>query len=324
MLNWVLVGIGDIATKRVLPAIEAEPRSRLYGVVSRDAEKGGRYARNVWTTLDAALADPLVDVVYLATPVALHKPQAIAALKAGRHVLCEKPVALTYSDAEKMVSAADRYKRTLGVAYYRRTYPKVRRAMEMIAQGVIGAPVFAEASCHDWFTAEHGLRSWLLDPKMAGGGPLFDIASHRIDLLNYFFGQPSRVTGQLSRTMHQRAEVEDSATLLIEYECGVRGVVDVRWHCRKGRDEFRVTGTDGVLDLTPLNGPELRYPGGVEMLPAHANLHYPCVENFVSALLDQVPLLASGKSSIVTDWVTARVCADNPLPAVRGVPLPLR
>jgi predicted dehydrogenase len=100
--------------------------------------------------------------------------------------------------------------------------------------------------------------------------------------------------------------VEDSATLLIEYESGVRGVVDVRWHSRVARDEFRIIGVDGEMELSPLNGPILVHPGGTEQLPAHANLHYPCVENFVSAVLDGGPLYASGESSIWTDWVTER------------------
>jgi hypothetical protein len=80
--------------------------------------------------------------------------------------------------------------------------------------------------------------------------------------------------------------------------------VDVRWHSRVVRDECRIIGTEGEIDLTPMNGPELRYPGGEENLPVHKNLHYPCVENFVGAVLDGAYLYASGESSIVTDWVT--------------------
>jgi len=303
MLHWIVAGIGDIATKRVIPAIKAESRSELYGVVTRDAVKGAGYAAHVWDSFDAAIADPRVDAVYIATPVALHAPQTIAALRAGKHVLCEKPVALNFQQACDMRDAAAEAGRVLGIAYYRRMYPKVLRARQLLAEGVIGRPVLAEISCHDWFNAEAG-RGWLVDPAMAGGGPLYDIGSHRIDLLNDFFGEPVAVTAQRSNHVHRRA-VEDSATVLIEYACGVRGVVDVRWHCRAGRDEFRITGTDGVMDLSPLNGPLLRYPGGEEEHPAHGNLHYPCVENFVAHVLDGVELRATIASSMVTDWVTA-------------------
>ena len=85
---------------------------------------------------------------------------------------------------------------------------------------------------------------------MAGAGPLYDTASHRIDLMNYLFGRPVRVSGHLSALV-QPVAVEDNATVMIEYETGIRGVVDVRWHCRTARDEFRIRGTDGELDLTP-------------------------------------------------------------------------
>lgn len=304
MLNWIVAGIGDIAKKRVIPAILAEPRSQLYGVVTRDRAKGEAYGVKVWESFEEAIGDARVDAVYVATPVSMHAPQAIAALRAGKHVLCEKPVALTYGQACAMRDAALEARRVLGIAYYRRTYPKVLRAKQLLSAGVIGRPVLAEISCHDWFNAEEG-REWLVDPAMAGGGPLFDIGSHRIDLLNDFFGEPVSVVGQRSNHVHRRA-VEDAATVLIEYGCGVRGVVDVRWHCRVGRDEFRITGTDGVMDLSPLNGPSLRYGNVEEMLPAHANLHFPCVENFVAHVLDGTELRATIASSMVTDWVTAQ------------------
>jgi 1,5-anhydro-D-fructose reductase (1,5-anhydro-D-mannitol-forming) len=310
-LNWLVIGVGDITTRRVIPAIRAEPRSNLYGVVSRDRAKGKKFADRVWTDLAEALRDPAVGAVYVATPVFLHAPQSIAALRAGKHVLCEKPVAMNYSEAAQMVSAAQEAGKTLGIAYYRRMYPKLQRARDLLAQGAIGRPVLAEINCHDWFQAEDGRRSWLLNPKESGGGPLYDIASHRIDVLNFLFGRPVKVSGHLSNVVHASA-VEDSATVMIDYESGVRGVVDVRWHSRTPRDEFRIIGVDGEMSLTPLSGPKLSYPGGTEDLPAHSNLHYPCVENFVSAVLDGAHLWASGESSIWTDWVTERALGSGP------------
>jgi predicted dehydrogenase len=310
MLNWLVVGIGDITSKRAIPAILAEPRSRLHGVVSRDPVKGARYSERVWTSLDEALRDAIVDAVYVATPVSLHAPQTIAALRAGKHVLCEKPMALDYGEAASMVRAAAETGRTLGIAYYRRMYPKLRRAKELLAADAIGRPVLAEANCHDWFNDEDGRRTWLLDPATAGGGPLYDIASHRIDAFNFLFGKPARVAAQLSTLIH-RNPVEDCATLLVEYDNGVRGVIDVRRHSRVARDQFRVIGTDGEMNLDPLSGPVLSWPGGREELPCHANLHYPCVENFVSAVLEGTPLAASGESSLWTDWVTAEALKSD-------------
>src|SRR5215469_13742054 len=99
MLDWLLVGIGDISRKRVLPALMAEPRSRLAGVITRDPAKAATYGVPAWSDLETALAACPSAAVYIATPVFLHAPQAIAALRAGRDVLCEKPMALNYADA---------------------------------------------------------------------------------------------------------------------------------------------------------------------------------------------------------------------------------
>lgn len=305
MLNWIVIGIGDITIRRVIPAIQAEPRSALYGLVTRDPSKAQSYNARVWTTLEEALADPGVQAVYVGTPVFLHAPQTMQSLRAGRHVLCEKPMAMNEAEARAMVQTAEETGRCFGVAYYRRAYPKVQRAKQLLEAGAIGKPVVAELTCHMWFDGT-GSRSWLVDPVKAGGGPLFDIASHRIDVLNYWFGQPVRASGHLSNVVH-RYGVEDSATALIEYPGGVRGIVDVRWHSKTGRDECRIRGTDGEMDLTPLNGPELVYPSGRELVPNHANVHLPLIENFVDAVQGKAPLLASGADSYWTDWITGQV-----------------
>jgi predicted dehydrogenase len=214
-------------------------------------------------------------------------------------------MAMNEAEARSMVQTAEETERKFGVAYYRRAYPKVQRAKQLLEAGAIGKPVLAELTCHEWRddTASH--RSWLLDPAKAGGGPLYDIASHRIDVLNFLFGQPRRATGYLSNVLHHYA-VEDNATVMIDYAGGVRGIVDVRWYSKVRRDECRIRGTEGEMELTPLNGPELIYPGGRETLPPHANLHYPIIENFVDAVEGKAPLLASGAQAFWTDWVTER------------------
>jgi 1,5-anhydro-D-fructose reductase (1,5-anhydro-D-mannitol-forming) len=312
MLNWIIIGIGDIATRRVIPAIQSEPRSHLHGLVTRDPAKAAPHNTRAYTSLDKALDDPAVDAVYVGTPVFLHAPQTIQALRAGKHVLCEKPMAMNEEEARTMVEAAERGGKLFGVAYYRRCYPKIQRAKELIAAGAIGKPVYAELTNHMWFDGS-GHRGWLFDPAKSGGGPLFDIASHRIDVLNFLFGQPVHVSGQLSNVVHHYA-VEDNATVMIEYETGVRGVVDVRWHSHVNRDECRIRGTDGEIEMSPLNGPTLTYPGGQENLPTHPNLHYPMIANFVDAVEGKTPLLASGASSFWTDWVTERAHASRTLP----------
>jgi predicted dehydrogenase len=304
-LNWLVVGIGDITRKRVIPAIQTPPRSVLRGLVTRDIRKAEAYPGvRTWARVEEALAaDPGIDAVYVASPVVHHAAQTIACLQAAKHVLCEKPVAMNYAEAESMVAEAARTGKLFGVAYYRRLYPKLMRAKELIAAGVIGKPLFVEGVYHGWLESEE--RGWLRDPAIAGGGPLYDVASHRIDACNFLFGKPERATGLRSNALHD-LKVEDSATVLIAYTGGVHGVVDARWNAHVPRDEFRVIGTDGALELTPLNGPEIRWPGGVEHLPVAANVHQPLIENFVTAALDGAPLACPGDEAIWTDGRRSR------------------
>lgn len=311
MVNWLVIGIGDITRKRVIPAILAEPRSSFYAALTRTPEKTAAYPGvRPYTALEAALEDGAIDAVYVASPVALHAPHTIAALRAGKHVLCEKPTALNYAEAQAMAAAATETGRLFGVAFYRRLYPKLIRAKQLIAAGAIGQPVLAEANNHGWLESEE--RGWLRDPALAGGGPLYDTGSHRIDAFNYLFGPPLAATGFRSNSVH-RLGVEDSATVIIEYPGGVHGCVDVRWNSRIVRDQFRIIGTGGELDLTPLNGPRLviTTPAGSreEHLPAHSNVHYPIVENFVRAILEGTPLASPGGEAIQVDRVTAAVMA---------------
>ena len=109
MLKWLVIGIGDITIKRVLPAILAEPRSRLVGLVTRDKAKALPYGVPGWIDLQAALRESGCDAVYVGTPVVLHAEQTIASLRAGKQVLCEKPTAMNYAEGCAMQQVQIRY-----------------------------------------------------------------------------------------------------------------------------------------------------------------------------------------------------------------------
>ncbi len=327
-VNWVVAGIGDIARKRVIPAIQADARSGLYGFVTRTPAKAAAYpGARTWASIEEAVADPAVDAVYIALPVVFHASAAIAALRAGKHVLCEKPMAMNFAEAERMVVEGRNSNRALGplfgVAYYRRLYPKLIRAKRLIGEGAIGRPLLAEANCHSWF--EIAGREWLADPALSGGGPLYDIASHRIDAMNFLFGKPERVFGLRSNAV-QRIAVEDSATVLMGFDGGVHAVVDVRWNSLVLRDQFRIIGEDGEINLDPLNGPELRVTNTAgsqtELLPPHANLHFPIIENFVDAILanDPARLACPAEQAAWVDWTIDRVDSGGKVVSAQGKP----
>src|SRR5260370_40800318 len=117
MLNWLVDGSNHLDHRRVIPAMAGEPRSHLYRLVTRDSGKAVPYNVLAWTTLEGSLADPAVHAVYVATPVFLHAPQTIQSLRAGKHVLCEKPMAMNEAEAQSMVRAAAESGRTVGDAY---------------------------------------------------------------------------------------------------------------------------------------------------------------------------------------------------------------
>jgi 1,5-anhydro-D-fructose reductase (1,5-anhydro-D-mannitol-forming) len=314
MLTWAIVGVGDIARKRVLAALAGVPRSRIRAAVTTHPERAreacapygvGKYCFD----LEEALADGEVNAVYVATPVFLHARQSITAMVAGRHVLCEKPTAMNYGQAVGMVKAAEDSGVVFGVSFYRRYYPKVLRLRQLIREGALGQVTMARAGCHTWLSTDDlPGRTWLVESDKSGGGPLPDVGSHRIDVLNFLFGPPVSVMAEAG-TQVQDYEVEDSATLLMQYASGMRSVLDVRWNSRIERDELCVIGTAGEADLTPLNGPTLTVKLGnrswSEEWPAHQNLHYPLVANFVGAVLDGEPLVSTGRTAIETDKVIA-------------------
>jgi predicted dehydrogenase len=290
------------------------PRSRIRSVVTTRLERAKAVCapfgvERYCSGLEEALADKDINAVYIATPVFLHAPQSIAALRAGKHVLCEKPTAMSYDQASGMVRVAGECGVTFGVSFYRRLYPKVRRLAELMGAGALGRITFARAAYHSWVAlADLTGRTWFVEPEKSGGGPLPDVGSHRIDVLNFLFGVPSSVQA-MTGTQVQDYPVEDSATLLMRYGTGMTSVLDVRWNSHIERDELFITGTEGEADLTPLNGPSLRIRladrSWSEELPPHTNLHFPMVEDFVRAVLDGKPLESSGATAIETDRVIA-------------------
>lgn len=187
-------------------------------------------------------------------------------------------------------------------AYFRRHYPKLVEAKRLLGKGIIGTPVMGFASCSAWISEIMGERSWFLDPERAGSGPLYDIGSHRIDAMNFLLGDPVQVKAQMN-TAVRPFPVEDGATVLIEYSSGARAVVDARWNTRIALNDFRIVGTDGILELGPLDSPLLQCGDLKQHLPCDENRHFPCIEAFVAGILDGKPVECSAVRVSGTAWV---------------------
>jgi predicted dehydrogenase len=298
-LGWGLIGCGDIAQKRVAPAIRDSAACELIAVNRAQSELAAAFAKQFgarrwyldWRKL---LLDEEIDAVYIATPVHLHAAQAIAAAEAGKHVLCEKPMAMNVRECDQMIAACRDNKVKLGVAYYRHFYPVVERLRAIISSGEIGAPVLAQINAFERFNPpDDDPRAWLLKKDLGGGGPMFDFGCHRIEVLTNLFGPIAEVKALTANTMFKR-EVEDTASALFRFERGAFGVLSVSHAAAEPRDSLDIFGSLGSIRVSILNEGKIRLTGKLgeryESHPPHANLHAPLIEDFVkSVLTDREP-----------------------------------
>jgi predicted dehydrogenase len=313
MLNWGLIGAGDIVRKRVAAALRDTPDSALVAVSRARAELAEASARALgasrWhSRWEDLVGDPGIGAVYIATPVHLHAEQAVAAADAGKHVLCEKPMAIDVAACDRMMAACAANNVTLGVAYYRHFYPMVIRLREILAAGEIGQPVLAQFDAFERFNPQpHEERHWFVRRQESGGGPMFDFGCHRIEVLLSLFGPVSETVGLTANVVFDR-EVEDTAVAALRFASGPCATVTVTHASAEPRDTVRIVGTTGAIHVPALNGSELIVNcKGIERresLPPPANLHQPLVEDFVDAVRNgRAPLVdgAVGRAVAVVE-----------------------
>lgn len=295
VIRWGLIGAGDIARKRVAAALCDSTNSVLAAVSRARPELAESFAASVgaercharWEDL---VADPAIDAVYIATPVHVHATHAIAAAEAGKHVLCEKPMAMDVAECDRMIAACQANGVRLGVAYYRHFYPIVLRIQDLLASTEIGDPVLIQMDAFERFNPQPGEpRHWFVQRAISGGGPMFDFGCHRLELLLTLFGPVRDVKGLTANVIFAR-EVEDTAIALLQFERGACATLTVTHAASEARDTFRVFGTSGSIHVPVLNAGALTViSDGLERTESHpppANLHQPLVQDFVDALIE--------------------------------------
>jgi predicted dehydrogenase len=317
VVRWGLIGCGEIAAKRVAEALRRSPGSELVAVARARKELAAEFAERHgakrwhagWKDL---LADEEVDAVYVATPVHLHAEQAVAAAGAGKHVLCEKPMALDVAGGERMLAAAHTHGVRLGVAYYRHHYPVVARLRELLASGELGEPVHAQVQAFESFDVppDHP-RAWFLRRAEAGGGPMADFGCHRIEVLLDLLGRVAEAHGFADNVRYRERDVEDTFVARLRFARGAVAVVSVTHAAQERRDTLEIFGTRGSAHVGVLNQGDLRVvtSAGVreERHPPHPNLHQPLVEDFVAAVLEGREPAVSGEVGLEVTRVLARL-----------------
>ena len=320
VVGWGLIGCGDIAGKRVAAALRQAEGSALVAVArargERAAEFADRHGAKRWhADWRGLLRDDEVGAVYVATPVRLHAEQAVAAAEAGKHVLCEKPMAFHVAGCERMIAAARANGVRLGVAYYRHHYPVVARLRELIASGAIGEPVLAEAQAFEPFDPgpDHP-RAWLLRRSEAGGGPMADFGCHRVEVLLDLLGPVAEVHGFPDNVRYRQREVEDTCLAHLRFRSGAVAVLAVTHAAQEPRDTLDLFGTRGSAHASVLNQGALRVVTAAgtreEQLPPHPNLHQPLVEDFVAAIREGREPRVTGEIGLEVARVVARIYGE--------------
>lgn len=195
MINWGIIGCGNVTEVKSGPAFSKVEGSKLVAVMRRDASLAEDYAKrhNVpkfYSKADDLINDPDLNAVYIATPPGSHAEYAIQCIKAGKPVYIEKPMAASYRECQTINEASEKYRIPVFVAYYRRALPGFLRVKEMIETGTIGNIRFVRIQLFKPATDEEksGNLSWRVMPEISGGGHFFDLASHQLDYLDFLFG----------------------------------------------------------------------------------------------------------------------------------------
>jgi predicted dehydrogenase len=316
IIRWGVVGSGGIARRRTIPeGLAVSDSARLAAVYDLDPEVN----REVGARFQALPAKDLgellgsgVDSVYVASPVSAHYGQVLQCLRAGKHVLCEKPLALDAEQAEELVDVAEAVGVTLGTAFMMRFQSQHREALRLIREGRLGELTYGRAQLSCWYPPIPG--AWRQDPGQGGGGSLMDLGGHCIDLLEMFFGRVCKVACFTNNTVHRYAS-EDSAAALLYFGGGALATVDV-FFCipdAASRNSLEIYGSQGAIvaggtigqgsqgEMTGyFESPDTAYDEkqsrggkeGVPIRPVPVNIYRAEIEDFSQAIIEgRQPLL---------------------------------
>jgi 1,5-anhydro-D-fructose reductase (1,5-anhydro-D-mannitol-forming) len=248
-LGWGIIGPGGVADEDMAPAIAADPNSTLIAVVSRDRGRAEAFAtkhgaRSAGTDYSAMLANPDVDAVLVTTPNGLHSEQVVAAARAGKHVLCDKPLGLTAAEAQLAVEECAKAGVRLGMNFQTRHHSCFQEARRAIKAGEIGEIVYAEVN------ASPGARrpgGWRTDLRIAGLGSVNNIAVHMYDLLRFLFDdEVAEVTALFD--VGREPTLEVLPMVLLRFKKGGMAYANGNQVTFRPLNDIAVHGTEGRID----------------------------------------------------------------------------
>ncbi|MBE1207293.1 Gfo/Idh/MocA family protein [Aminobacter carboxidus] len=308
MTRWGLIGASTIAREWVIGAIKATG-GEVVSVMSTNAERGRDYAdangiaKSV-TSLEEIVGDAGIDAVYISTTNELHVEQAIAAAKAGKHVLCEKPLALTVSDARAMVHAAKDAGVVLATNHHLRNAASHRAMRDAIAAGRIGKPLAARVF-HAVYLPPH-LQGWRLDKPEAGGGVILDITVHDADTLRFVLNDDPVEAIALSQAGGMgQAGLEDAVMGVLRFKSGLVAQFHDAFTAKFAETGLEVHGTEGsliarnVMTQKPVGSVVLRNAEGEHELKLdQRNLYETGLQAFHDAVAGKGQPSATGEDGV--------------------------
>ncbi len=251
-IKWGVIGCGGIAYRRTIPGMMLSENSELVAVMDTNfeaaknvkAEFGAKYA---FETVEEVLALDEIDAVYIATPVFCHKEQAMAAAKAGKHILLEKPMGLTVAESKEIADFCKAQGIKLGVGLMMRFSAYHQKMKELIANGVIGDVVSMRGQLTCWYPEIPG--NWRQDKTRSGGGALMDMGIHCIDLLQYISGTKAVTVTGFSQNQTFGYTAEDSGAVLMKMDNGATAYVDSNFNIPDNAAKCRIEfyGTKGSI-----------------------------------------------------------------------------
>jgi len=243
-LRWGILGAAHIAARRVLPAVSRSRRHTVVGIASRDRSRARNLAQRfginrVYDGYEALLADPEIDAVYNPLPNALHREWTERAAHAGKHILCEKPLAVNAVDAAAMVAACAEHGVVLQEAFMYRHHPQIARLRTLLRDGAIGAPWLVRS----WFSFTTGPGNIRLDPALGGGG-LLDVGCYAVNISRLLLGEPVSATSDAA----YENGIDVRLSGLLTFSEGRAALIDcgLRAPLRQGCE---VVGVDGTIAL---------------------------------------------------------------------------
>jgi UDP-N-acetylglucosamine 3-dehydrogenase len=257
-----IIGAGKIVRVRHLPETQMNPHAEVSAVcdviISRAEELAKEYNCTAYTDYRQMLLDPEIDAVIVAATNTTHAEMTVAALKAGKHVMCEKPMATTLADGQAMLTAAKESGKQLMIAHNQRLEPANIKAREIIQSGKLGrilsfTSVFGHPGCEHW--AIDGDETWFFTKDIAGLGVLGDLAVHKLDLMRFIlddnYSEVTAMMGTLAKTYPDGGliDVEDDATCVLQTHKGAMGTLIASWTYQKEDNSTTIYGEKGVLRI---------------------------------------------------------------------------